>query len=124
MIIKHFFPRHLVIQARIVNSAASVDGRTLGEIAFVVAESSEEAIQPALQVPLKALPYQSSGSAWCVLSANPQRMDGIAILTCELRYVVPTMDSAGVSLNFGGAINGRSYVEELQDIEVQAAHFA
>jgi hypothetical protein len=51
-------------------------------------------------------------------------MDGIAILTCELHYVVPTMDSAGVSLNFGGAINGRSYVEELQDIEVQAAHFA
>lgn len=124
MIIKHFFPRHLVIQARIVNSAVSVDGRTLGDIAFVVAESSEEAIQPALQVPIKALPYQTSGSAWCVLSANPQRMDGIAVLTCELRYVVPTMDSTGVAVNFGAAMSGRSYVEELQDIEVHTAHFA
>jgi hypothetical protein len=123
MIIKHFFPRHLVIQAKITNSAASVEGRALGDIAFVVAESSEEAIQPALQVPLRVLPYQSSGSSWCVLSSNPQRMDGIAVLTCELRYIVSTIDSTGVALNFDGAITGRNYVEELQDIEVHASHF-
>lgn len=124
VIMKHFFPRHLVIQAKITNSAASVDGRTLGDISFVVAESSDDAIQPTLQVPVQTLPYQSTGSAWCVLQANPQRMDntGMAVLTCELRYVV---SAAAVALNFSGAIgNGRSYVEELQDVEVHASHFA
>jgi hypothetical protein len=123
LVIKHFFPRYLVIQAKITNSAASVEGRALCDVAFVVAESSDEAIQPALQVSLKMLPFQSSGSAWCALSANPQRMDGIAILTCELRYVVSTTDSTGIALSFSGAITGRNYVEELQDIEVHASHF-
>lgn len=123
LIIKHFFPRYLVIQAKITNSAASVEGRALCDVAFIVAESSDEAIQPALQVPLKMLPFQSSGSSWCVLSANPQRMDGIAILTCELRYGVSTTDSTGIALSFSGAITGRNYVEELQDIEVHASHF-
>jgi hypothetical protein len=50
-------------------------------------------------------------------------MDGTALLTCELRYVVSTMDSAGAALSFTGAISGRNYVEELQDIEVHASHF-
>lgn len=124
IIIKNFFPRHLVIQAKVTNSAASINGRALGNIALVVAESSDEAIQPVLQVPLKVLPYQASGSSWCVLSANPQRMDGIALLTCELRYVVSTVDSTGAALSFTGAISGRNYVEELQDIEVNASHFS
>lgn len=124
MIVKHFFPRHLIIQAKVTNSAPSVDGRTLGDVAFVVAESSEEAIQPSLQIPLKALPYRSTGSAWCVLSAAPQRIDGMAILTCELRYTVLAVDATtGAPLSFSGG-SGRIYVEELQDMEVQAAHFS
>ena len=124
MIVKHFFLRHLIIQAKVTNSAASVDGRTLGDVAFVVAESSEEAIQPTLQVPLKELPYRSTGSAWCVLSAAPQRIDGMAVLTCELRYTVLAVDATtGAPLNFSGG-SGRIYVEELQDMEVQAAHFS
>ena len=124
MIVKHFFPRHLIIQAKVTNSAIAVDGRTLGDVAFVVAESSEEAIQPTLQVPLKALPFRSTGSAWCVLSAAPQRIDGMAVLTCELRYTVLAVDATtGAPLSFSGG-SGRVYVEELQDLEVQAAHFS
>eukprot|EP00797_Seminavis_robusta_P019815 Sro2_g001680.2 (1216) ;mRNA; r:222963-226610 len=122
MIIKHFFPRHLVIQAKVKHT---LEGRSLGDVTFVVAESSEEAIQPSLQVPLKVLPYDVQGSTWCVLSASPQRMDSLAILTCELRYTV--LDAEGTSgfatvesVSSGG---GRTYVEELQDLEVYATHF-
>ena len=122
MIIKHFFPRHLVIQAKVKHT---LDGRSLGDVNFVVAESSEEAIQPSLQVPLKVLPYNVQGSSWCVLSASPQRMDSLAILTCELRYTI--LDAEGTAgftamdaVSAGGA---RSYVEELQDLEVYATHF-
>jgi Vam6/Vps39-like protein vacuolar protein sorting-associated protein 39 len=124
MIVKHFFLRHLVIQAKVTNSALSVDGRTLGDVAFVVAESSEDAIQPLMQVPIKALPYRSTGSAWCVLSAAPARMDGMALLTCELRYTVMAVDTTtGAPLSFGGGV-GRTYVEELQDLEAHAGHFS
>jgi Vam6/Vps39-like protein vacuolar protein sorting-associated protein 39 len=122
MIIKHFFPRHLVIQAKVKHT---LEGRSLGDVTFVVAESSEEAIQPSLKVPLKVLPYNVQGSTWCVLSASPQRMDSLAILTCELRYTV--LDAEGTS-GFASAesvssVGGRTYVEELQDLEVYATHF-
>lgn len=131
VIVKYFFPRHMVIQAKVTNSAVALDGRTLGDVAFVVAESSDEAILPTAQVPLKTLPPHATGSTWCVLAASPQRIDGTAILTCELRYTVLAVDSAtGAPLNFSGGIIashsslGRVYVEELQDMQVQAAHFA
>jgi hypothetical protein len=138
-IVKHFFPRHLVIQARVTNSSPTSGGhpasyssvgaghlevaRTLSDIAFVVAESSEEeAIQPLLQVPIAVLPPGMTGSAWCVLTAQPRSMDGsTAALTCELRYTVQSSDAA--SNLVGPALAGRTYVEELQDLEVHAAHF-
>jgi len=123
-IVKHFFLRHLVIQAKVTNSSATVDGRALGDVAFVVAESSDDAIQPLMQVPIKALPFHSTGSAWCVLSASPARMDGMALLTCELRYTVLAVDATtGAPLTFGGGA-GRTYVEELQDLEAHAGHFS
>jgi len=129
VIIKHFFPRHLIIQAKITNNSVAVDGRALGNLAFVVAESSEDAIQPAssaAQVPIKVLPINTTGSAWCVLMASPNRMEGTAILTCELRYTVLGVDAtSGTPLSFGqGATTGRTFVEELQDIEVFASHFS
>jgi hypothetical protein len=130
MIVKHFFPRHLVIQAKVTNSALTVEGRTLGDVTFVVAESSEEAIQPTVQVPIKTLPFKATGSAWSVLAAAPQRMEGTtAVLSCELRYTVLTVDAAtGAPLVFGGSSLatglGRTYVEELQDMEVHASHFS
>ena len=124
MIVKHFFLRHLVIQAKVTNSAAAVEGRALGDVAFVVAESSEDAIQPLMQIPIKSLPHRSTGSAWCVLSAAPARMDGMALLTCELRFTVLAVDAAtGAPLSFGGGA-GRTYVEELQDLEAHAGHFS
>jgi len=129
-IIKHFFPRHLVIQAKVTNSAPGLNGRTLGNVSFVVAESSDEAIMPSAQVPVKALPPKSTGSAWCALAAAPQRLDGTAVLTCELRYSVLAVDTTtGAPLSFGGGTMatsglGRAYVEELQDMEIHAAHFA
>ncbi|KAL3919591.1 MAG: hypothetical protein SGILL_003681 [Bacillariaceae sp.] len=126
VIVKHFFPRHVVIQAKISNNAYSVDGRALGNIAFVVAESSEEAIQPSTQVAIKVLPYKTTGSTWCVLVASPNRMEGTAILTCELRYTVLGVDATGgTPVSFGGqGASGRTFVEELQDIEVFASHFS
>lgn len=129
VITKHFFPRHVIIQAKVSNDSPAVDGRALGSVTFVVAESSEDAIQPSLQVPIKVLPYQSTGSTWCVLAASPQRMEGTAILTCELRYSVLAVDATtGAPLSFGGVGNsntaGRTYIEELQDLEVYSSHFA
>jgi Vam6/Vps39-like protein vacuolar protein sorting-associated protein 39 len=126
MIVKYFFPRHVVIQAKVTNNSYAVDGRALGNIAFVVAESSEEAIQPSTQVPIKVLPFKSTGSAWCVLLAAPNRMEGTAILTCELRYTVLGVDAtSGTPVSFGGqGTSGRTFVEELQDIEVFASHFS
>ncbi|KAG7369653.1 coatomer gamma subunit appendage platform subdomain containing protein [Nitzschia inconspicua] len=126
VIVKHFFPRHVIIQAKVSNNSYAVDGRALGNIAFVVAESSEEAIQPSTQVPIKVLPFKASGCAWCVLLAAPNRMEGTAILTCELRYTVLGVDAtSGTPISFGGqGTSGRTFVEELQDIEVFASHFS
>lgn len=144
-VIKHFFPRHLVIQARITNSMVLAadsqysmhhtnpnlsNGRTLADIAFVVAESSEEAIQPLLQVPIHVLPWKMTGSAWCVLQASPVLMDGAtAQLTCELRYTIQSIDAATALTTTLGSPSliasgsGRTYVEELTDLEVHANHF-
>jgi len=128
-IVKHFFPRHLVIQAKVTNSVglAAKYARTLSDIAFVVAESSEEAIQPLLQVPIHVLPSKMTGCAWCVLSAMPSRMDGpTAQLMCELRYTVQSGEasSGAVVPPISTGVAGRTYVEELQDLEVHAAHFS
>jgi hypothetical protein len=126
MLIKHFFPRHLVIQAQVINTASNQDLQTLVDVAFVVAESSDEALQPALEVPLKSLPQGSTGSTWCVLTAIPQRLE-TCFLTCELRYTVLSVDAySGTHLSFSARTNtinglGRTYVEELQDIEVRHA---
>lgn len=123
MIVKHFFPRHLVIQAITTNNSEGVDERALGEVAFVIAESSDEALQTgAQQLSIPLLPFGRTGSAWCVLSAAPARMDSVAILTCELRYAVLTVDvTTGAPLSFGNT--SRLFVEELQDMEVHAGHF-
>ena len=127
-IVKHFFPRHLVIQARVTNQAALSEktGRTLTDICFVVAESSEDAIQPLLQVPIAMLPSGMTGCTWCVLSAAPARMEGTtAQLTCELRYTVSAQGDVMAAMNpqQQGAMMGRTFVEELQDLEVHATHF-
>lgn len=125
MITQYFFPRHMVIQAKVSNNSSAVDGRTLGNISFVVAESSEEAIQPSTLIPVKVLPYKANGSAWCVLAAAPSRMEGVAVLTCELRYTVMGIDGGnGVPLTLGSGVGGRSFVEELQDVEISSSNFS
>jgi hypothetical protein len=133
-LIKHFFSRHLVIQARVVNIVATPtaqnDGRnTLSNVAFVVAESSDEALVHTMDIPLKTLPPGAMGCAWCVVSASPQRLDGAAFLTCELRFTVLDADAAtGMPTNFSDSGSatpgfGRTYVEELRDIEVRHTEF-
>jgi tetratricopeptide (TPR) repeat protein len=129
LIAKHFFPRHLVIQAKVTNSVGlnAKYARTLSDVAFVVAESSEDAIQPMMQVPIHVLPPKMTGCAWCVLSAAPGRMEGpTAQLTCELRYTVQSVEvSSGMAMPVvPGVVSGRTYVEELQDLEVYASHFS
>jgi hypothetical protein len=133
-LVKHFFSRHLVIQAQVMNILAAPttrhDGRiTLSNVAFVVAESSDEALVPTMELPVTTLPPGAMGCAWCVLSASPQRLDGAAFLTCELRFTVLEVDAAtGIPTKFsesGSATpgNGRTYVEELHDIEVRHTEF-
>jgi hypothetical protein len=111
-----------VIQAQITNDTPDV--RTLGDVAFVVAESSsEDAIVPSITVPLKALPACLTGSAWCVLEVTPSRLEDTALLTCELRFTILAVDVAtGVPLSFG-EVGGRTYVEELADLEVASEEF-
>jgi hypothetical protein len=125
VIIKYLFPRHVVIQAKITNSSGVIDGRALGNVAFVVAESSEEGIQPMNAIPIKVLPFGSTGSCWFVMVANPNRMEGTAILTCELRYTVLGVDATtGAPLSFGHGSTGRTFVEELQDLEILPSYFS
>ena len=138
MLTKHFFPRHLVIQAQVLNSRGSTatapsqnDTRTLSNVAFVVAESSDEALVTKMELPLKTIPPGAVGSVWCVLAASPQRLDGAAFLTCELRFTVLEVDATtGVPVNFSDGANaattdgfGRTFVEELQDIDVRHSEF-
>jgi len=127
-IIKHFFPRHMIIQVQVTNSASALRGRTLGDVAFIIAESSDEAaVSPSNNVNIQTLPYNATGCAWCALVAFPARIDGAAFLTCELRYTVLSIDTAtGAPLHFSGSgvgSKGRTYVEELQDIEVRSRDF-
>ncbi|KAK1742399.1 putative Vam6/VPS39/TRAP1 family protein [Skeletonema marinoi] len=131
LLVKHFFSRHLVIQAQVMNVNSSQayqdDVRTLTGVAFVVAESSDEALLPTLQVPLKTLPPRATGSAWCVLAASPQRLDGTAFLASELRFTVLEVDAAGAPLTFVEANApgyGRPFVEELQDLEIRHTEFS
>jgi len=122
MLTKHYFPRYLIIQAQITNDTP--DRRTLGDVAFVVAESSsEDAIVPSVTVPLKALPARTTGSAWCALEVSPSRLEETVLLTCELRFTILAVDVAtGVPLSFGEG-GGRTYVEELADLEVRPSEF-
>eukprot|EP00985_Skeletonema_marinoi_P004573 scaffold1984_cov113-Skeletonema_marinoi.AAC.2 len=131
LLVKHFFSRHLVIQAQVMNvnisQAYQDDVRTLTGVAFVVAESSDEALLPTLQVSLKTLPPRATGSAWCVLAASPQRLDGTAFLASELRFTVLEVDAAGAPLTFVEANApgyGRPFVEELQDLEIRHTEFS
>lgn len=138
-VVKHFFGRHLVIQAKVTNSPytsgpsstygndANQSQHSLSDIAFVVAESSEEeAIQPMLQIPIQLLPPKLTGSAWCVLSAVPSMMEGpTAQLTCELRYAVQSGDASLTTVPWANSTAmARTFVEELQDLEVHATHFS
>ena len=126
-IIKHFFPRHVIIQVQVTNSSSAIQGRTLGDVEFVIAESSDEAISPLKTIPIQTLPFNATGCAWCVLAASPARLDVLATLTCELRYTVLSIDAAtGAPLHFSGSgvgSKGRNYVEELQDVEVRNRDF-
>ena len=128
LLVKHFFPRHLVVQAQVMNVNSSRDDvRTLTDVAFVVAESSDEALVPTLEVPLKTLPPRATGSAWCVLAASPHRLDGTAFLASELRFTVLEVDAAGAPLTFVEANvpgYGRPFVEELQDLEIRHTEFS
>jgi hypothetical protein len=125
-LIKHVFSRFVVIQAIIANPAL----KFLGDVQFVVAESSEEALIPSITIPIKVLPPNVTGSSWCVLTASPHRLDGTAILTCEIRYQVLDTDSAtGAPLHFRPATiasNGKfqqEFVEEMEDIKIRPSEF-
>jgi hypothetical protein len=76
-------------------------------------------------IPIKVLPFGSTGSCWFVMVANPNRMEGTAILTCELRYTVLGVDATtGAPLSFGHGSTGRTFVEELQDLEILPSYFS
>ena len=125
-LIKHVFSRFVVIQAIITNPAP----KFLGDVQFIVAESSEEALIPSITIPIKVLPPNVTGSSWCVLTASPHRLDGTAILTCEIRYQVLDTDSAtGAPLHFRPATIAsnskfqQDFVEEMEDIKIRPSEF-
>ena len=123
---KYFFSRYVVIQASVTNSVPGLELKTLGDVQLIVAESSDDALLPSINISVKVLPPTMSGCSWCVLAASSQRLDGSAVLTCELRYKILEVDSAtGAPLSFGGgfAKPNRSFVEEIQDIEIRRAEF-
>jgi hypothetical protein len=122
-IVKYFFPRHVVIQAKVTNNSAAVNGRALGNVTFVVAKSLEEAIQPSTQVPIKVLQFKATASTWCVLVAAPNRTEGTAILKCELQYAVLSVDATATTMSLNFDRGGRTFVEEQQDLEVFSSHF-
>ena len=112
-----------MIQAQVTNTAS---GQTLADLALVIAESSDEALQPTMEIPLKALPPRVTGSAWVVLTASPQRLE-TCFLTCELRYTVVSGDASTgahfhVNAESGSGV-GKLCVEEIQDIEVRHDEF-
>ena len=84
---------------------------------------------PTMELPLKTIPPGATGSVWCVLAASPQRLDGAAYLTCELRFTVLEVDAeTGTPLDFNEGLNaptgfGRTFVEELQDIDIRHTEF-
>ncbi len=115
-ITKYFFPRYVIIQATATATNCMV---ILRDVQLVVAESSDEALLPSVNIPIKTLPPGMTGSSWCVLSASPQRLDGTAILVCEIHYSVSSLDSSSNSSYGPGRVN----VEEIQDIEIRRAEF-
>lgn len=124
VITKHFFARYVIIQATITN----VYDQTLAEASLIVAESSDEALLPSYNVPIKILPPNTTGSSWYVLAASPQRLDLSAVLACEVRYTILAVDSAtgaplGFSSGFSSGVSGDSFVEEIQDITIRHAEF-
>lgn len=132
LLTKHFFPRYLVIQAQVTNISATSKAdhnrtRTLANVAFAIAESSDDALIPTMELPIKTLSPGAMGCAWCVIAVNPQRLDGAAFLTCELRFTLLEVDAdSGVPLQFSvdsSAALGQIRVEELHDIEVRHTDF-
>ena len=118
-ITKHFFHRYVIIQATVT---AINDLLVLGDVQLVVAESSDEALLPSVNVPIKILPSGMTGSSWCVLAASPQRLDGTAVLVCEMHYTISSHDVTTNATAYPSS-SGRSFVEEIRDIEIRRAEF-
>lgn len=125
-ITKYFFNRFVVIQSTVQNSSPGISAKTLGDLQLIIAESSDDALIPSINIAVKILPSGMKGSSWCVLAASPQRLDGSAILTCEFRYKIVNIDIAtGAPLNFDedNGMFDKLFVEEIQDIEIRRAEF-
>lgn len=132
---KHFFSRHLVLEAKVTNSLPGCKGkpgRCIGDVDFIVTESSDDSLLPNFSVPLDLLPEGMSGSTWYILSLCSQHLNSVVTLTCELRYKLLTIDATtGGPLDFGGIFEvppvsgkqGRAIVECLQDIDVFSNEF-
>ena len=106
------------------NSSPGISAKTLGDLQLIIAESSDDALIPSINIAVKILPSGMKGSSWCVLAASPQRLDGSAILTCEFRYKIVDVDIAtGAPLNFDedNGMFDKLFVEEIQDIEIRRA---
>jgi hypothetical protein len=99
---------------------------------LVVAESSDEALLPSINVSIKILPSKATGSSWYVLAASC--LTSTARRCCyfgmrdEVYSSFVSMDSvtgAPLSFNSGFASvgSGRSFVEEIQDLEVRRGEF-
>eukprot|EP00520_Triparma_pacifica_P017576 CAMPEP_0118671908 /NCGR_PEP_ID=MMETSP0785-20121206/22253_1 /TAXON_ID=91992 /ORGANISM="Bolidomonas pacifica, Strain CCMP 1866" /LENGTH=1080 /DNA_ID=CAMNT_0006566825 /DNA_START=102 /DNA_END=3342 /DNA_ORIENTATION=+ len=78
---KHFFKRHVVLQAKISNKGDV----KIYDCAFNVAEVSDDVLMPSVLCPIPLLPSGSSSCSFSVLERRAQAMDPV-VLTTELRW--------------------------------------
>jgi hypothetical protein len=96
---KHYFKRHVVLQAKI-NNKGDVN---VYECALMVAEVSDDVLQPSATVNIPLLPPGGTSCSFAVLERRAQAVEAV-VLTSEMRWVK----------------GEEAFVEDLQDIQLNS----
>ena len=95
---KHFFKRHVVLQARITNTG----NQNVYDCGWAVAEVSDDALQPTVQLNIPLLPPNAASCSFNVLERRAQAVEAV-VLTTEMRWA--RGEETGI-------------VEDMQDIQL------
>ena len=96
---KHYFKRHVVLQAKI-NNKGDVN---VYECALMVAEVSDDVLQPSVTVSIPLLPPGGTSSSFAVLERRAQAIEAV-VLTTEMNW----------------AKGEETFVEDMQDIQLNS----